>query len=261
MLVSLLGTREEFKDDAIADFNVDHMFVMAYDDFTPLMPSLVTNGWVTNGGFEYNDENAYWIDPLSEFLPYNADFEVVTASDAPQGQSYARVTNRSDWDSRVAVNLQVPGNFDPTKWIQVRYWGKFAYKDAVSDAAATGEDRHHYLYMGFKTTYDTLGDGNFDDFTMRCYEGCIIPDGKWRQYQTTCNIQEKADANGVTLGTVTALDWRMYNPLPEVDLFMDDVQISYFERDRSWVPGANMRIEELRTLNTESGQCATGFYY
>ena len=150
------GIQWRVKDAAIANFNIDHVFVMPKDDLAPLMPS-ITKGWVINGGLEYNTVNTYWTDPTSEWLSNGGNFEVITASDAPEGESYARVFDRAESTSSIGVKLQIPDDFDDMRWIQVRYWAKFSYKDAASDAAATGEDRHHYLNSMFRLTYDSQG--------------------------------------------------------------------------------------------------------
>ena len=63
----------------------------------------------------------------------------------------------------------------------------------------------------------------------------MIPDGKWRRYHSVFNLQEKADEENVTLGTINSLKYYINGPGAGVDIFLDDVSFNYYERDRSWV--------------------------
>ena len=92
----------------------------------------------------------------------------------------------------------------------------------------------------------------------------MIPDGQWRQYHSVFNIQEEANEDSVTVGKINSIKYYITGPGAGVDIYLDGVQFNYYERDRSWVPGANLRINELRTsvgldsICTQSGQSLNG---
>ena len=53
------------------------------------------------------------------------------------------------------------------------------------------------------------------------------------------------------VGTVKSLRWHVTGPNNGIDIYLDDVFVGVYQRNRDWVPGANLRIKELRTRPVE----------
>ena len=83
----------------------------------------------------------------------------MTASDAPEGTSYLKVTDR-EAATTIQQFVNLPADFDPSKFIEVKYWAKFSFQDAAIDAATTGEDRHFDLLGKITVGHEPNSDGN-----------------------------------------------------------------------------------------------------
>ena len=97
--------------------------------------------------------------------------------------------------------------------------------------------------------YPYPSNGKEKVFYLQCHKACMIPDNKWRQYHATCNIANAVrDSPKVDkVGLVDRIKWYITGPTAGVDVYIDDVSVNYYERNRDWVTGADLRIEELRT--------------
>ena len=235
--------------DKTTTFDVDRAYLVhARDIEEPMKQDL--NGNIINSGFEIPSTDSLW--DLSGWITSGQNtLETVTASDAPQGTTYLKVGNRvSPGTVDVGQFLTLPENFDANQLLEFRYWAKFSYDDAAVDAATIGEDRHNQWLGKMQIIHEPNEDGVEVTTQHQCHKACMIPDGKWRQYHATCNlalaIQDDPDVEKV--GTVKSIRWSVTGPANGIDIYMDDVFVGVYERNRDWVPGANLRIEELRTL-------------
>ena len=114
----------------------------------------------------------------------------------------------------------------------------------------TGEDRHNRLLTKITMYhYPYPSNGKEKVFYLQCHKACMIPDNKWRQYHATCNIANAVrDSPKVDkVGLVDRIKWYITGPNAGVDVYIDDVSVNYYERNRDWVTGADLRIKELRT--------------
>ena len=57
----------------------------------------------------------------------------------------------------------------------------------------------------------------------------------------TFNLLSAFNYDAEVLGTVISIDLIIYGPLAHIDMYLDNVRFDYYTRDRSWVPGANLR--------------------
>ena len=67
------------------------------------------------------------------------------------------------------------------------------------------------------------------------------------------------DYDAEVLGTVISIDLIIYGPLAHIDMYLDNVRFDYYTRDRSWVPGANLR--QGSTFESFFFQCKEGARY
>ena len=78
---------------------------------------------------------------------------------------------------------------------------------------------------------------------LNCLFGCAVPDGQWNFMQANCDpvpdgLSDITSTNFFISGLVA-------NSGP-LDFYVDDVKLGPFQRDRSWIPDANLRIEDIR---------------
>ena len=64
--------------------------------------------------------------------------------------------------------------------------------------------------------------------------------GSW-SFGKTFNLLSAFDYDDETFEKVVSIDLIIYGPLGHIDMYLDDVRFDYYTRDRSWVPGANLR--------------------
>ena len=93
--------------------------------------------------------------------------------------------------------------------------------------------------------------------SLHCGSGCVIPDMTWRQYYTNCIIPNApgfeshntivGDSAAENVGVIHKLTVGLNGAKAGVDWYIDNFKVSIFERNRDWVSGANLRIEEIRT--------------
>jgi len=101
--------------------------------------------------------------------------------------------------------------------------------------------------------------GHTENLYMMPHRACMIPDNKWRRYHATCQIgnyvdgynYETADDLIERLGEIISLRLIIEGPSNGINLYIDDVKFEYFERNRDWVAGADLRIKEFRTRPVE----------
>jgi len=48
------------------------------------------------------------------------------------------------------------------------------------------------------------------------------------------------------LGIIESIKWVLFGPSDLVDVYIDNVELDYYQRDTDWIQGANLRIQELR---------------
>ena len=173
---------------ATISYNVDHAFLVPA---ATVKSTMDLNGMILNGEFEIPTTSPLWA--LSEWQASGSStFETISDGTAPFGTSYIKNTNRVN-DEDLITYLKLPDSWlqngnNSDELIEIRYWAKFDYQDALVDAATTGEDRHNALLTKITVVHDPLQDGNEVNFHHQCHKACMIPDGKWRQYHATCNI-------------------------------------------------------------------------
>ena len=73
--------------------------------------------------------------------------------------------------------------------------------------------------------------------------GCLVPDDKWDKLQANCD-PIPSGLTGITQ-SIFYLSGLVGENGP-VDFYVDDVKLGPFQRDRSWIPDANLRIEDIR---------------
>ena len=219
------------------------MYIVPESDADSVMP---LKGFIMNNGFEINPNSIY-----SSFANWNfpggAKHQIISENDAPEGFQYLKVTDRSE-SSDVEQWLHLPSDFNDDWLIEMRYWAKFDYQDKSTEPS--GEDRHNRLLTKITMYhYPYPSNGNEKVFYLQCHKACMIPDNKWRQYHATCNIANAVrDSPKVDrVGLVDRIKWYITGPNAGIDVYIDDVSVNYYERNRDWVSGADLRIEELRT--------------
>ena len=59
---------------------------------------------------------------------------------------------------------------------------------------------------------------------------------------------ETADDLIERLGEIISLRFIIEGPSDGINLYIDNVKFEYFQRDRAWVTGADLRIKEFRFI-------------
>jgi len=225
----------------VIDFHIDHVYL-----FSELLLTTVFPGQFNiNGDFEMQPDSVFTEYDGWEAL--DSTGELILSKDSPQGHQYLEVANRKS-DRILQQRLFMPDNFDYDTLIEVRFWGKFRYAAEMRWTPEGSEKLQNRFYTKFNVDYTV--DGKKERFGFRCQRGCSVADNTWRQYHCTANIlRESWDSDLIDhFDTIDEVYLELFGIEDiNVNVAVDDFQVGYYQRNRDWVAGADLRILELRT--------------
>ena len=163
---------------------------------------------------------------------------------SPSGLAHLKISGREDMGTKLRQELKIDNTFDTSQMIEIRYWTKF---DSLYNRDIT--EPYHKLNVGIRIIHVPFSDSKQRTTYLFCGGGCILTDNQWREFSATCEIDKmvRDDSNIEQIGKLIGAEIEIGSPGMGFDWYIDNVRVKYYERNRDWVAGANLRIEEFRT--------------
>ena len=148
------------------------------------------------------------------------------------GNHYTKLSERtSDWNG-IGHKIEITEEVLNSDLI-VSYWTKNAHKTEGTSVRAT-----------FRVTQ--FG----ETFYVGCSSACLVANGEWMHVSDRCNIMESLGTN-TDIALVEEILFYIAGPDPSFDIYLDNVSLEIWTRDRSWTAAADMRIKEFRTMDVK----------
>ena len=204
-------------------------------DQSTLLPEPV--GLIRDGDFEYHQFGTDW-------YGNNAIVEFIDAMDAPSGNSYAKVTGRTSAWAGLHIDMPMDqsyvGGDTTTRFLTLSFYFKMDSGDMNS--WVPGDITSPKAQIKIKNT---------DSQTMyrNCLFACGVPDGLWQHWEANCDPLD--DSLGTIETATLFISGLEHKDGTFMDYYVDDVKLDWWARDQSWVPAANLRIDDIRKIDLE----------
>ena len=211
-------------------------------DKSTVLPEPV--GLIRDGDFEFHQFGTDWYGNA-------ATVEFIDAMDAPKGNSYAKVTGRTASWSGLHIDMPMDqsyvGGDTTTRFLTLSFYFKMDAGDM--DSWVPGDMTAPKAQIKIRNTENQVTYKN-------CLFACGIPDGQWQHWEANCDPIE--DNLGLIDTATLFISGLEHRDGTFMDYYVDDVKLDWFVRDQSWVPAANLRIDDIRKIDLEINTAGRG---
>ena len=201
--------------DNTIDFEVDHAFLVDVNDIGIDDDS---DQLISNGNFDLG--NVGW-------TALSHPFTLKTGNN-PSGEMYAQMASRTNSEHGFKQEINM-AKLDGSNFVEVSFWAKLADE---SDSNTQIQDLAGKIVC-------QMDSGNE---YIQAVNGCGVLSDVWTKYSGV------ADLRACTNPTMMQLS--INRPASGVIIDIDDVSVTNYTRDRSWLGAAQLRTDELRKQAT-----------
>ena len=202
-------------------------------DQTTILPEPV--GLIRDGDFEFHQFGSDWYGNA-------ATVEYIDATDAPKGNSYAKISGRTAAWGGLYIDMPLDqsyvGGDTTTRFLQLSF--SFKMDEGDMENWVPGDMSSPKAQIKIK---NTEGQTNY----INCLFACGIPDGQWQQWESNCDpIEDNVGSVETATLFISGLE---HKDGTFMDYYVDDVKLDWWTRDQSWIQAANLRIDDIRKID------------